>query len=68
MKKADIDNKIKFATDIIIDMQKSGLYNPIDALQGTETKQQKLYSFCVQFIYDIEELTARFEHDLKKCL
>lgn len=63
-----VANKIIYCNKVIEDFKKNNDFDPLSALQGTENRTQKLYSLCVDYVYQVEKLTKKFEKDLKKCI
>ena len=63
-----VTNKIIYCNKVIEDFKKNNGFDPLSALQGTENKTQKLYSLCVDYVYQVEKLTEKLEKDIKKCI
>ena len=64
-----LQNPEKYAQDYIAYFIKYNGFNPFDALMNTETKEQKIYCLCVNFLHDLEKarekITDNFIKDFK---
>ena len=65
---SELENTVKWCNDFIIEFQKSEEFDPFSALSGNESKKQKIYTECVNFLYSLESLTDDFKDIRKKLL
>ena len=50
-----LQNPEKYAQDYMAFFNKYIGFNPFDALMNTETKEQKIYCACVNYLHELEE-------------
>ena len=54
---------IRWAHENINQFNANKEFEPFDALMGNESKAQKLYSLCVEYLHNLDELTDKFRTD-----
>lgn len=58
----------KYAKDIINDFKKNNSFDPFAALMQQETKEQKMYCVCVNYLHELEKardnITENFYKEL----
>lgn len=63
-------NSMKWAENYVEEFLKNNEFNPYDVLMGTESKDQKLYGLCVNYLEDVknamESLTENFRATREK--
>lgn len=56
----DVLDAMQWAADYITEYQKSGNFDPFRALQGTEDREQRLFTESVNFLHEMQELTDAY--------
>ena len=64
----NINTAISWAEAYCADFSKNNEFDPFAALMGTENRQQKIFSLCVDFLENTKKLNNDFSADLKKIL
>lgn len=68
----DLQSKLKWCQDYVDYFRQEHDFDPLEMLQDTETKEQKIFGICACFEDEvqnaIDDLCKKFDEDMKKFL